>query len=69
MVLVFESRTWARRLTQSPELGFGFCFSSWNGFALYFVFELRSYWNRTSAVVVQGLVHFSAHPEVMQQHC
>jgi len=26
--------TWARRLTQSPELGFGFClFFFWNGFA------------------------------------
>jgi len=23
VVLLFESRTWARRLTQSPELGFG----------------------------------------------
>ena len=33
VVLLFESGTWARRLTQSPELGFGFClFSSWNGF-------------------------------------
>ena len=33
VVLLLESRTWARRLTQSPELGFGFClFSSWNRF-------------------------------------
>jgi hypothetical protein len=39
MVLLFPSRTWARRLTQSPELGFGFClFSSWNGFDFCFVF-------------------------------
>src|SRR3984893_15161954 len=28
VVLLFQSRTWARPLTQSPELGFGlFCFS------------------------------------------
>src|SRR5579864_1288703 len=33
VVLLFESGTRARRLTQSPELGFGFClFSSWNDF-------------------------------------
>src|SRR5579864_4011316 len=33
VVLLLESRTWARPLTQSPELGFGFClFSSWNDF-------------------------------------
>src|SRR4051795_10187307 len=32
-VVSLKSRTWARRLTQSPELGFGFClFSSWNDF-------------------------------------
>src|ERR1700690_3892305 len=36
-VLLFPSGTWARRLTQSPELGFGFClFSSWNGFDFCF---------------------------------
>src|ERR1700730_6876887 len=28
-----ERKTWARQLTQSPELGFGFCLSfSWNDF-------------------------------------
>jgi hypothetical protein len=28
-----QSGTWARQLTQSPELGFGFCLSfSWNDF-------------------------------------
>jgi len=33
VVLLLQSGTWARRLTQSPELGFGLClFSSWNGF-------------------------------------
>jgi len=33
VVLLLTSGTWARPLTQSPELGFGFClFSSWNGF-------------------------------------
>ena len=32
VVLLLKSGTWARPLTQSPELGFGFCrFSSWNG--------------------------------------
>src|SRR5579864_2221034 len=31
VVLLLESRTWARPLTQSPELGFGL-FSSWNDF-------------------------------------
>ena len=39
VVLLLQSGTWARRLTQSPELGFGFClFSSWNGFDVCFVF-------------------------------
>ena len=34
VVLLFESGTRPRRLTQSPELSFGFClFSSWNDFA------------------------------------
>src|SRR4051812_46966262 len=35
------SGTWARRLTESPELGFGFClFSSWNDldFVLFLVY-------------------------------
>src|SRR5579872_908190 len=33
VVLLLPSGTWARRLTQSPELGFGFyLFSSWNVF-------------------------------------
>jgi hypothetical protein len=33
VVLLLQSGTWARPLTQSPELGFGLClFSSWNGF-------------------------------------
>ena len=32
-----QSGTWARRLTQSPELGYGFClFSSWNDFDFCF---------------------------------
>ena len=36
VVLLLQSGTWARRLTQSPELGFGFClFSSWNGFVFH----------------------------------
>ena len=37
VVLLLQSGTWARRLTQSPELGFGFClFSSWNDFDFVF---------------------------------
>src|SRR5579872_4407171 len=33
----FGVEPWARRLTQSPELGFGFCpFSSWNDFGVGF---------------------------------
>jgi hypothetical protein len=36
VVLLLQSRTWARRLTQSPELGFGFVFSL-PGTALTFV--------------------------------
>src|SRR5712671_476910 len=40
IVLLFSSRTWARPLTQSPELGFGFClFSSWNDFDFSFIFR------------------------------
>jgi hypothetical protein len=38
-------------------------------FCLFFVFDLRGCCNCNSAVVVQGLIHFSAHPQVMQQHC
>jgi hypothetical protein len=50
-------------------LGF-YLFSSWNdfdsGFAVLF---LRSYRNCHSVAIVQWRVHFSAHPQVMQQHC
>jgi len=36
-VVALNSGTWARPLTQSPELGFGFClFPSWNGFGVVF---------------------------------
>src|SRR5947209_6556223 len=34
-VVALKSRTWARRLTQSPELGFGLSFPSWNGSVFY----------------------------------
>ena len=61
-------RTWARRLTQSPELGFGFCLSSsWNDFGFAFAF-LRGCRNRHAAAIVQRLVYFSTHPQMMQQH-
>src|SRR5271169_2256279 len=40
VVLLFQSGTWARPLTQSPELGFWLClFSSWNDFDSCFVFR------------------------------
>src|ERR1039457_897250 len=70
VVLLFPSRTWARRLTQSPKLGFGLClFSSWNGFDFCFVFVfLRGCRHGRSAAVVQWFVRFSAPPQVMQQH-
>src|SRR5882757_1297956 len=69
MVLLFSSRTWARRLTQSPELGFGFVFSL-TGTILIFVlsFVLRGCRHCRFAAVVQRFVRFSAHPQMMQQH-
>src|SRR5271169_2070683 len=40
VVLLLQSGTRARPLTQSPELGFGLClFSSWNDFDFCFVFR------------------------------
>ena len=63
VVLLFSSGTWARPLTQSPELGFGLClFSSWNGFDFCSVFRLRGFRHCRSAAVVQWFVRFSAHP-------
>ena len=35
---------------------------------LFLLLVLRGCCHRYSAAVVQGLVHFSAHPQVMQQH-
>ena len=68
LVQLLPSRTWARRLTQSPQLGFGFClFSSWNDFDFSPFLFLRSCRYHRSAVV-QWFVHFSTHPQVMQQH-
>ena len=38
-LVALKSGTWPRPLTQSPELGFGFClFSSWNDFDFVFAF-------------------------------
>jgi hypothetical protein len=70
VVLLFQSGTWARRLTQSPELGFGpLSFSSWNDFDFGLaVLFLRGCRNCHSVAVVQWLVHLSAHPQVMQHH-
>jgi hypothetical protein len=69
VVLLLPSGTWARRLTQSPELGFGLnLFSSWNVFDFVLRFVLRGCCHCRSAAVVQRVVHFAAHPQVMQQH-
>src|SRR5438309_7730001 len=60
-----KDRSWARRLTQSPELGvlaFDFPFPE------MFLF-LCCDRQRTLRAVVQRFVHFSAYPQVMQQHC
>jgi hypothetical protein len=64
VILLFPSRTWARPLTQSPELGFGLClFSSWNAFDFCFVFiVLCGCRHCRSAAVVQWFVRFSARP-------
>ena len=68
-LVALKSATWPRPLTQSPELGFGFClFSSGNDFDSVCVLLLRSCRHRQSAAVVQWLVYFSAHPQMMQQH-
>ena len=70
VVQLLQSRTRARRLTQSPELGFR-AFFSLPGTVLtllFLAFDLRGCGNRNSAAVVQRFVHFSAYPQVMQQH-
>ena len=68
VVVLFSSGTWARPLTQSPKLGFGFClFPSWNGFDLCFCLVLRGCRHRRSTAVVQRFVRFSAYPQMMQQ--
>src|SRR4029077_11903652 len=60
-LVALKSATWPRPLTQSPELGFGFClFSSWNDFDLVCVLLLGSCRHRQSAAVVERFVHFSA---------
>ena len=69
VVPLFHDRTWARRLTQSPELGFrllSFPFLERLIFVLSFV--LCCCRHCRSAAVVQRFVRFSAHPQVMQQH-
>jgi hypothetical protein len=64
VVLLFSSGTRARPLTQSPELGLGFCLFSFLGTG----FVLRGCIYCRWAAVVQRFVHFSAYPEMMQQH-
>src|SRR5450631_1574006 len=63
VVLLSKSGTWARRLTQSPELGFGLLL-----FLSLKILILCSGRHRSLAAVVQRFIHFSAHPQVMQQH-
>ena len=48
----FESRTWARRLAQSPELDFGFLFFLFLGMVLFFA--LRFY--AAAATVIRLLL-------------
>ena len=60
-----KNGTWARRYTQSPELGLGFCLSLPGERSLF----LCGCCNCNSTAVVQWLVHFSTEPQVMQQHC
>src|ERR1700674_296234 len=58
-----KNGTWARRLTQSPKLGFGlWLFLSKN------VFDSCGCRHRFLIAVVQRFVHFSGYPQVMQQH-
>src|SRR5271169_7112152 len=69
VVLLFQSGTWARPLTQSPELGFWLClFSPGTILILVLSFVLRGCRHCGSAAVVQRFVRFSAHPQMMQQH-
>jgi hypothetical protein len=61
-VLLSESGTWARRLTQSPELGV------WAFWLLLpkNVSTLCCRRHRCRVAIVQRFVHFSAYPQVMQ---
>jgi hypothetical protein len=43
-------------------------FSFLEDFDFAFAVVLRSCCNRHAMAIVQGLVHFSAHPQMMQQH-
>ena len=48
----------------------GFClFSSWNGFDFVLPFGFTRLRLLSICSVVQRFVHFSAHPQMMQQHC
>src|SRR5579864_7212149 len=60
--------TWARPLTQSPELGFGLLSFSLPGtiLTLLLPFVLTQLPQLPFGAIVQGRVHFSAHPRVMQ---
>ena len=67
-IVSLKSGTWPRPLTQSPELGFGFClFPSSDDFDLALA-VLRGCCNGYSVAVVQGVVHLPAHPQMMQQY-
>ena len=63
-ILLLQSGTRARRLTQSPELGFGLLSLSFPGT----VWFLRGCGHGCWVAVVQRFVHLSAHPQVVQQH-
>src|ERR1039457_4909691 len=61
---ILKDERWARRLTQSPELGA-------LGFLLFLsknVFDLCGGRHCSLVAVAQRFVGFSAHPQAMQQH-
>ena len=58
VVLLLQSGTWARRLTQSPELGFGLL--SFVFLERFLILFLGGRGNCNSTAIVQWLVHFSA---------
>jgi len=59
-----EDRSWARPLTQSPELGFWLLLFLSKAFLI-----LCGRRHCSLGAVAQGFVNLSAHPQPVQQHC